>query len=238
MNAVTTLETAEAAEVEPLEAPLAERTSGALDGLKDKLGAIELPSPKEMFQALWPPVVGIFAFLALWAVLAPQVDTSLGTLPGPVEVAGEGAGLWEEFQASEAAKAEFYAQQDARNAALIEAGRGGEVQNFDYSGAPTFLDQIITSLQTVALGFFFATIVAVPIGLVAGLSKTVNAAINPMIQVMRPVSPLAWLPIVTMVISATMTSPDPTLPKSFVISAIVVMLCSLWPTAVFIRVGQ
>ncbi|MEM8917803.1 MAG: ABC transporter permease [Pseudomonadota bacterium] len=237
MNAVTTLETAEAAEVAPLEAPLTESGGGALDGLKEKLGAMELPGPRELFQALWPPVVGIFAFLALWAVLAPQVDTSLGTLPGPLEVAGEGAGLWEEFQASEAAKAEFYAQQDARNAALIEAGRGGEVQNFDYSGAPTFLDQIITSLQTVALGFFFATIVAVPIGLVAGLSKTVNAAINPMIQVMRPVSPLAWLPIVTMVISATMTSPDPTLPKSFVISAIVVMLCSLWPTLINTAVG-
>jgi nitrate/nitrite transport system permease protein len=51
------------------------------------------------------------------------------------------------------------------------------------------------------------------------------------------VSPLAWLPIVTMVISATMSGPDPMLPKSFVISAIVVMLCSLWPTLINTAVG-
>jgi nitrate/nitrite transport system permease protein len=54
---------------------------------------------------------------------------------------------------------------------------------------------------------------------------------------MRPVSPLAWLPIVTMVVSASVTSDDPTLPKSFVISAIVVMLCSLWPTLINTAIG-
>jgi nitrate/nitrite transport system permease protein len=99
------------------------------------------------------------------------------------------------------------------------------------------LDQILTSLKTVALGFVLATLLAVPVGLVCGLSKTVNAAINPIVQIMKPVSPLAWLPIVTMVISATMTNPDSALPKSFVISAIVVMLCSLWPTLINTTVG-
>jgi nitrate/nitrite transport system permease protein len=48
---------------------------------------------------------------------------------------------------------------------------------------------------------------------------------------------LAWLPIVTMVIAATMTSPDPILPKSFVISALVVSLNSLWPTLINTSVG-
>jgi nitrate/nitrite transport system permease protein len=79
--------------------------------------------------------------------------------------------------------------------------------------------------------------VAVPIGLVCGLSPLVNAAINPLVQIMKPVSPLAWLPIVTMVVSATVTSADPLLAKSFVISAIVVMLCSLWPTLINTAVG-
>ena len=76
-----------------------------------------------------------------------------------------------------------------------------------------------------------------PLGLAAGLSPLFNAAINPLIQIMKPVSPLAWLPIVTMVISATISSVDPILPKAFVISALVVMLCSLWPTLINTAVG-
>ena len=186
---------------------------------------------------LLPPLIGILAFLGLWAVLAPQVDTSLGALPGPVEVAAQGVALFEEWTAAMEIEAQFYADQDARNAATIAAGNPGAVTDFEYAGPPTFLDQIVTSLQTVALGFVLATLVAVPIGLVCGLSKTVNAAINPLVQIMKPVSPLAWLPIVTMVISAVVTSADPVLSKSFIISALVVMLCSLWPTLINTAVG-
>ncbi|MCP5403938.1 MAG: ABC transporter permease [Novosphingobium sp.] len=176
-------------------------------------------------------MLGILAFIGLWAVLAPQVDTSLGALPGPVEVAEQGVTLFGEWQASQDAKAEFEAAQEARIAA------GTQAQAFEYSGPPTFLDQVFTSLETVALGFLLATIFAVPIGLACGLSPTLNAAINPLVQIMKPVSPLAWLPIVTMVVSATITSADPLLAKSFVISAIVVMLCSLWPTLINTAVG-
>ncbi|MEZ5735349.1 MAG: ABC transporter permease [Novosphingobium sp.] len=182
-------------------------------------------------KPLLAPMLGILAFLGLWAVLAPQVDTSLGALPGPVEVAEQGVTLFEEWQASQEAKAEFEAAQQSR----IEAGTQAQV--FEYSGPPTFLDQVFTSLETVALGFILATVFAVPIGLACGLSPTLNAAINPLVQIMKPVSPLAWLPIVTMVVSATITSADPMLAKSFVISAIVVMLCSLWPTLINTAVG-
>jgi len=188
-------------------------------------------------KSLAAPLFGILAFLAMWALLAPQVDTSLGALPGPLEVGEQGVALFDEWSAAKEAEAQFYAQQDANNAAAIAAGNAGAARDFDYAGPPTFLDQIITSLQTVALGFFLATAVAVPIGLLAGLSKTFNAAINPLVQIMKPVSPLAWLPIVTMVISAMITSADPLLPKAFVISALVVMLCSLWPTLINTAVG-
>jgi nitrate/nitrite transport system permease protein len=190
-----------------------------------------------MAKSLIAPLAGIAAFLALWAVLAPQVDTSLGALPGPAEVAAQGAGLYEEWSAAKDAEAAFYARQDSANAAAVGAGNPGAVREFAYAGPPTFIDQIFTSLKTVALGFVLATLVAVPIGLVCGLSPLVNAAINPLVQIMKPVSPLAWLPIVTMVISATITSADPVLAKSFVISAIVVMLCSLWPTLINTAVG-
>lgn len=188
-------------------------------------------------KGLIAPVLGIVGFLLLWAVLAPTVDTSLGALPGPVEVGEQGVALYEEWSAAKATEAQFYADQDARNEAAIAAGNPGAVTDFDYAGPPTFLDQIWTSLKTVALGFFLATLVAVPIGLLAGLSPMFNAAINPLVQIMKPVSPLAWLPIVTMVISAMITSADPLLPKAFVISALVVMLCSLWPTLINTAVG-
>ncbi len=186
---------------------------------------------RTILQDMGAPILGILAFLTLWALLAPQVDTSLGSLPGPAEVAEQGGVLFNEWSATQDAKAKFYEEQDARIAA------GTQAVAFDYSGSPTFLDQIWTSLKTVAMGFILASIVAVPLGLVCGLSKRMNAAINPLVQIFKPVSPLAWLPIVTMVISATITSSDPMLPKAFVISALVVMLCSLWPTLINTAVG-
>ncbi len=191
----------------------------------------------EKLKGLAAPLLGIVIFLGLWAALAPQVETSLGTLPGPVAVAEQGASLFDEWSAAKETEAQFYTDQDARNAAYIEQGQPQRVTDFTYAGPPTFLDQIFTSLQTVALGFILASIVAVPIGLVCGLSPLVNAAINPLVQIMKPVSPLAWLPIVTMVISAVVTSADPLLPKAFIISALVVMLCSLWPTLINTAVG-
>lgn len=180
---------------------------------------IKLPTGRAAFEALWPPMAGIGGFLALWAVLAPLVQTSLGTLPGPGDVWEAFLGLLDEAAASRVAAAE-----------AVAAG-------YAYTGPPTFIDQIFTSLETVAAGFVLATLVAVPLGLIAGMSKRVNAAINPLVQVMRPVSPLAWLPIVTMVVSASVTSDDPTLAKSFIISAVVVMLCSLWPTLINTAIG-
>lgn len=188
-------------------------------------------------RGLLAPMAGIGIFLLLWAVLAPQVNTSLGALPGPRDVATEGVGLYDEWKVTRSERVSFYEAQDLRNADLIAQGRGAEVQNFDYSGPPTFLDQIWTSLRTVGLGFLIGTLIAVPLGLLSGLSATFKAAINPLVQIFKPVSPLAWLPIVTMVISATMTNPEPLLPKSFVISALVVTLNSLWPTLINTSVG-
>jgi nitrate/nitrite transport system permease protein len=194
-------------------------TQKALGAVLAWMKKFELPSGREAFDAIWPPVTGVLIFLGLWAVLAPLVKTSLGALPGPGDVWTAFLGLISEHS-------------EARAQAAATAAAGGI-----YSGPPTFVDQIMTSLKTVAMGFILASIVAVPLGLIAGSSKRINAAINPIIQVMRPVSPLAWLPIVTMVVSASITSDDPTLPKSFVISAVVVMLCSLWSTLINTAIG-
>jgi nitrate/nitrite transport system permease protein len=214
-------------------APVERPSPSAADSLPARLGK----RLRSAAQALVLPTIGIAIFLAVWAALAPQIDTSLGALPGPVEVASAGGDLIDEWQAQRDARAAFYSEQDARNAELVAAGRGAEVQAFEFTGAPTFVAQVWTSLRTVGLGFLIATLISVPIGIVSGLSRWVHTAINPLIQIMKPISPLAWLPIVTMVVSAAITSDDPVLPKSFIISAIVVALCSMWPTVINTDVG-
>ena len=60
---------------------------------------------------------------------------------------------------------------------------------------------------------------------------------NPLIQIFKPVSPLAWLPIVTMIVSALYVNAADAIPKSFLISAITVTLCSLWPTLINTALG-
>ncbi|WP_336056732.1 ABC transporter permease [Nitratireductor sp. CH_MIT9313-5] len=198
-------------------------------------------NPREQFgelkRVLLVPLMGIVAFLLMWGALAPQVQTSLGAVPGPVQVWEQTVNLWEDHVREREKAAEFYARQEDRNAKLEAAGRTDKVKWRTYTGKPTYLDQIGTSLITVGLGFVFATLVAVPLGIASGLSQTVNGAINPLIQIFKPVSPLAWLPIVTMVVSATYSDAWEALPKSMLISAIVVTLCSLWPTLINTALG-
>ncbi len=111
------------------------------------------------------------------------------------------------------------------------------MQGRKYTGKPTFADQILTSLITVATGFILASLIAIPLGILCGMSATLYQAMNPLIQVFKPVSPLAWLPLVTLVVSALYTSDNPAIPKSFLNSAITVTLCCLWPTIINTTVG-
>jgi len=55
--------------------------------------------------------------------------------------------------------------------------------------------QLLASLQRVLIGFSLAALVAVPLGFILGMSDVASKAIDPFVQVLRPVSPLAWLPI-------------------------------------------
>ena len=191
----------------------------------------------EIWRLLGVPVVAIAAFLAAWAMLAPQVQTSLGAIPGPVEVVEQAGALHSDAVREANKEADFYDRQNERNAKLVADGREDRVKWRDYTGKPTYYQQIWTSIQTVFFGFLIATAVAVPLGILAGLSATANAALNPMIQIFKPVSPLAWLPIVTMVVSAVYTTNDGFFAKSFLTSAITVTLCSLWPTLINTALG-
>lgn len=54
---------------------------------------------------------------------------------------------------------------------------------------------LLASLQRLAVGFVLAAVVAIPLGLVLGTNRVLHDALDPIIQVLRPVSPLAWLPV-------------------------------------------
>ena len=166
---------------------------------------------KDIWRLLAVPILAICAFLILWGTLAPKVQTSLGAVPGPGQVWEEAVNLHQDARAKAASKAEFEAKVAQLNERRVEQGK--EPVARAYTGAPTYYQQIWTSIQTVFFGFLIATVVAVPLGIMAGLSPIANAALNPLIQIFKPVSPLAWLPIVTMIVSALAASNDGLLPK-------------------------
>jgi nitrate/nitrite transport system permease protein len=193
-------------------------------------------NPREELAQLWRqlgvPLVAIAAFLLAWNAVAPRVETSLGALPGPAQVWEQAIGLYDTHVAERAKEAAFHERQEKRNAEIRAADPNAHVKIRPYTGRPTFFDQILTSLKTVFTGFVLAALAAVPLGILCGLSPAINAAVNPLVQIFKPVSPLAWLPIVTMVVSALYVTEDPLLSKSFLNSAITVTLCSLWPTLI------
>jgi nitrate/nitrite transport system permease protein len=197
--------------------------------------------PWMRFANLWRnvgmPLAAILMFLFLWSSLSAGVETSLGRIPGPVAVWQQGRALWSDHLAERAKADAFYERVARRNAERLAADPGAVPISLRYTGKPTFIDQIGTSLVTVFAGFLIASLMAIPLGVLCGLSPTVNAAISPFVQIFRPVSPLAWLPIVTMLVSALYVSPDPAFQKSFITSAITVSLCSLWPTLINTALG-
>ena len=198
-------------------------------------------NPKAQFKEIWRllmvPLIAIALFLMLWAALAPRVQTSLGAIPGPAAVWSEAINLHQDAQAKAAKERAHHKKVEARNQRYIERGQPERVKEIPYTGAPSYYQQIATSIGTVFFGFLIAAAVAIPLGILAGLSPAANAAINPLVQIFKPVSPLAWLPIVTMVVSALYASNEGLFAKSFLVSAITVTLCSLWPALINTALG-
>lgn len=65
-----------------------------------------------------------------------------------------------------------------------------EGDNFGY----TIFDHLFASLLRVLIGFYFAFIIAVPLGFIMGLSKKVEWFITPIVEIFRPIPPFAWIP--------------------------------------------
>lgn len=78
--------------------------------------------------------------------------------------------------------------------------------------------QLAYSIYRVLAGYFLAALVAIPIGFLIGMSELMYKALNPFIQVLRPISPLAWMPLALFIIKDSETS-----------SIFVIFICSIWP---------
>ncbi len=151
-------------------------------------------------------IVLLAAFLGIWhiatrgtgtvASMTPEYAKLMGltatagksAMPGPLDV---GAKLWEHL------KRPFY--DNGPN----DKGLG---------------IQLAYSIARVMIGYLLALLAAVPIGFLIGMSPLMNKALDPFIQVLKPISPLAWMPL------ALYTIKDSGLSSIFVI-----FICSVWP---------
>ena len=194
-------------------------------------------NPQEMLKSALIPVMAFILFLIIWSVSAAQVETSLGKVPGPAKVWEQTLVLVDEHNQERDKEQKFFERQEKRNAKKLAADPDAEIRIRPYTGKPTFFDQVWTSLITVATGFLIASLFAIPIGIICGLSPVLYKALNPLIQIFKPVSPLAWLPLVTIIVSAVYVTQDPMFSKSYLTSAITVTLCCIWPTIINTTVG-
>ncbi|MEM5472132.1 nitrate ABC transporter permease [Hoeflea sp. AS60] len=78
--------------------------------------------------------------------------------------------------------------------------------------------QIGYSIYRVLSGYFLAALVAIPLGFLIGMSPVAYKALNPFIQVLRPISPLAWMPLALFIIQDSEQS-----------AIFVIFICSIWP---------
>ncbi len=79
--------------------------------------------------------------------------------------------------------------------------------------------QLLSSIGRLAIGYLTASVVAIFLGVVLGLSPTLYRAVNPYVQVLKPVSPLAWMPLFLYTIKDSASA-----------AVLVIFMSSLWPT--------
>ena len=158
------------------------------------------------FRAAIVSILILAAFLGAWhlatrgsgsaATMSPEYAKLMGltattgksAMPGPLDI---GAKLWEHL------KHPFY--DNGPN----DKGLG---------------IQLAFSIARVGTGYLLAVLVAIPLGFLIGMSPLMNRALDPFIQVLKPISPLAWMPL------ALYTIKDSSLSAIFV-----VFICSIWP---------
>nr|WP_202410501.1 nitrate ABC transporter permease [Pseudomaricurvus sp. HS19] len=140
-------------------------------------------------------------------------------------------GLWEAFNQPPEASGELSefellmggADQEARvpPPSQVLGHAWDELSNPFYDAGPNDKGigiQLAYSLYRVLTGYFLAALIAIPLGFVIGMSPLMYKALNPFIQVLRPISPLAWMPLALFIIKDSEQS-----------AIFVIFICSIWP---------
>ena len=212
------------------------------------------------------PIAAMLLFVSMWSVAANKVVTDSAKLPSPtstweagkqpfamhkaqrqadqdrkIEKLGEAKALMlqaKQVETQAATETDKNRETLLANASILKA-KAVQAANFTLSSSPTFVDQIFTSIKSVFLGFAMAALIAVPLGILCRVSPWFNASINPLIQLFKPVSSLAWLPLSFIVIMwyYTGAGDETFFQNSFLISATTVTMCSFCPTLVNTTLG-
>ncbi len=153
------------------------------------------------------------------------------TLPSPAQVWSAGGVLWSDHVMIARKKVEFKQKVAETN----QQRRAEGLTPIRYTGRPSFVDQIFTSIKTVLVGFLISLLIAIPVGTVIGLNQTLRTSVNWLIQIFKPVSPVVWLLLVFMIVKTVTLNSG--LDTSFIISSISVGLCAMWATLVNTSLG-
>ncbi|MEA5419623.1 nitrate ABC transporter permease [Spirulina sp. CCNP1310] len=85
---------------------------------------------------------------------------------------------------------------------------------------------LLTSLRRVMIGFAIGSAIAIPLGILIGLSEVISRAVDPFIQILKPVSPLAWLPLGLGLLKNSEST-----------ALFVIAITSIWPTLINTKFG-
>jgi nitrate/nitrite transport system permease protein len=198
-----------------------------------RLGCGEAPlyQLRALGRQLGLPALAIGLVLLSWHLVATNITVGAMHLPTPGQVGERAQEQWAEWRA-EGARHAAYERQIAATAAEQGLAVAQVRELMPYEQKRLFVDQLWLSIQTALAGVGLAVLVAVPIGILCGLSATINGMADPLIQLCKPVSPLAWFPVVYLFINKAMPGSAWMIDKSFLIAALVVALCAMWPALI------
>lgn len=158
---------------------------------------------REMYQKIFLPLIVLAIIIQVWSTIATIVedfptpsDTYVYAFGGETADGDEIEGVFSD---------PFY------------------IENQDDKG---IFWQVLASLERVFSGFALAIIIGVPVGLLIGMSKSFQYALDPFIQIFKPVSPLAWLPLLLFVFQDIDTTAIST-----------IFVTSIWPIIINTALG-
>ena len=174
------------------------------------------------------PLIGLVAFLVLWQIVAGRTETrkmkdEFGDPVTKTMKTGVSPDLPSPAETWRASKP-YLAQPFAKRGELDQ-------------GILAFTK---LSLWLVAQGYFLALLLGTPLGFFLGLSKTFTKAVDPIIQVLRPVSPLAWFPLGLVLFSSVKLmdgSGKTAFGASDAAALFTIAVCAMWPTVMNTAVG-